>query len=298
MDALDPARPEHWFLRQIGVLERRRGLLYGVCIGLIAVIAFADYLTGDEVLLFVLHLLPVAILAWGAGVYAGLAGSVVATGAMLIGYVALSDGSFRTLHVWQALVSLTSNAAVAWAVAQLKSSHARVLSLLDTERRLAREDPVTGLASVRAYHERLALEVDRMRRHGQPLSLMYLDLDDFKRVNDERGHRAGDELLGRVGRVLVASVRKVDLCGRLGGDEFGILMPETDAQEAAHVAQRVHEGLLKSFREGGAAVGMSAGLATFLRPPVDDQVPISQVDALMYEAKRSGKNRIVSKTFE
>lgn len=132
---------------------------------------------------------------------------------------------------------------------------------------------MTGLASVRAYHERLALEVDRMRRHGQPLSLMYLDLDDFKQVNDERGHRAGDELLGRVGRVLVASVRKVDLCGRLGGDEFGILMPETDAQEAAHVAQRVHEGLLKSFREGGAAVGMSAGLATFLRPPWTTRCP-------------------------
>ncbi len=298
MDPLDPVPQEHWILRQAAVLERRRGALYASCLALIAGIAYADYLSGDEILLFVLHLLPVTMLAWGAGLYAGLAGSVVATGAMLVGYVALSDGRFRTLHVWQALVSLTSNASVAWAVAQLKASHQRVLSLLDTERRLAREDPITGLASVRAYHERLALEVDRMRRHGRPLSLMYLDLDDFKRVNDERGHRAGDELLGRVGRVLVASVRKVDLCGRLGGDEFGILMPETDAEEAAHVAERVREGLTKSFREGGAAVGMSAGLATFRRPPVDDQVPISQVDSLMYEAKRAGKNRIVSKLFE
>lgn len=298
MDALDPDPAEHWFLRQVAVLERRRPLLYALCLGLIAVIAFADYLSGDEILLFVLHLLPVALLAWGGGLYAGLAGAVIATGAMLIGYVALSDGTFRTLHVWQALVSLTSNGTVAWAVSKLKASHERVVSLLSTERRLAREDAVTGLASVRAFHERLALEVDRMRRHARPLSLMYLDLDDFKSVNDERGHRAGDELLGRVGRVLLASVRKVDLCGRLGGDEFGILMPETDAEEAARVAQRVHEGLIRSFREGGAAVGMSAGLATFRSPPMDDQVPISQVDALMYEAKRSGKNCIVAKTFE
>jgi len=298
MEPSDPVLEEHWFLRQLAVLERRQGLLFLVCLALIAAIAFADYLTGDEILLFVLHLVPVAILAWGAGIHAGLAGSVVATGAMLVGYVAMSDGRFRTLHVWQALVSLTSNATVAWAVAALKGSRERVLSLLATERRLAREDAVTGLASVRAYHERLALEVDRMRRHARPLSLMYLDLDDFKRVNDERGHRAGDELLVRVGRVLLANVRKVDLCGRLGGDEFGILMPETGAEEALHVAERVREGLLKSFREGGAGVGISAGLATFHHPPVDDQVPVSQVDALMYEAKRAGKNRIASKTFE
>lgn len=118
MDALDPARPEHWFLRQIGVLERRRGLLYGVCIGLIAVIAFADYLTGDEVLLSSCicsrgdprvgcrRLRGPRRLGGGDGRHADRL------------HLALSDGGFpRPLHVWQALVSLTSNAAVAWAVA-------------------------------------------------------------------------------------------------------------------------------------------------------------------------------------
>jgi len=105
---------------------------------------------------------------------------------------------------------------------------------------------------VRAFRERLKLEVDRMRRHKKPLSLLYVDLDDFKRVNDQRGHGAGDETLVRVGRLLNALTRKVDLCGRVGGDEFAVLMPETNAQEALVVAHRVREGMLKSFAEGGA----------------------------------------------
>ena len=92
MEPSDPVLKEHWFLRQMATLERRQGLLYAVCLAMIAGIAYADYLTGDEILLFILHLLPVAILAWGAGLYAGLAGAVVATGAMLVGYVALTDG--------------------------------------------------------------------------------------------------------------------------------------------------------------------------------------------------------------
>ena len=162
---------------------------------------------------------------------------------------------------------------------------------------MAREDPLTTLASVRAFRERLRLEVDRMRRHRQPLSLLYLDLDDFKHVNDQRGHGAGDETLARVGRLLHALTRKVDLCGRLGGDEFAVLMPETDARDANAVAQRVREGISKSFAEGGAGISVSAGVGTFLSPPMDEQIATDEVDRLMYEAKRTGKNRVVERVF-
>ena len=289
--------PEPTVVRWMSTLEKRPPLLYAVTVALIALIALADYVTGDQILLFILQLVPVAILAWCAGLYAGLAGSAIATGVVLITYVALAGGEFHTLHAWHAAVSFTSNAVVAWVVARLKASRLQILSLLDVERRMAREDPLTAVASVRAFRERLRLEVDRMRRHKKPLSLLYLDLDDFKRVNDERGHAAGDETLARVGRLLHALTRKVDLCGRLGGDEFAVLMPETGAHDAIIVANRVREGMHKSFAEGGAGIGLSAGVGTFLTPPMDEQVAMNEVDQLMYQAKRGGKNRVVDRVF-
>jgi diguanylate cyclase (GGDEF)-like protein len=280
--------PEPTVVRWMGALERRPALLYAVTFALIALIALADYATGDQILLFILQLVPVAILAWCAGLYAGV---------VLITYVALAGGEFHTLHAWHAAVSFTSNAVVAWVVSRLKASRLQILLLLDVERRMAREDPLTELASVRAFRERLRLEVDRMKRHKKPMSLLYLDLDDFKRVNDERGHAAGDETLARVGRLLHALTRKVDLCGRLGGDEFAVLMPETGAHDAIVVANRVREGMHKPFSEGGAGIGLSAGVGTFLTPPMDEQVATNEVDQLMYEAKRSGKNRVIDRVF-
>lgn len=283
-------------IRALDGLATRPRTLYAVCLALMAAIGVADFLTGDQVLLFVFQLLPVGLLAWGVGLYAGLAGAVVASGTVLVTYVGIAGG-FQTLHVWHAAVTLVSTSAFAWTVARLRADRRRIARLLEVERRLSREDALTTLASARAFHERLALEIDRMRRSGRPLSLLYLDLDDFKRINDERGHLAGDELLVRVGRLLLAGVRKVDLCARLGGDEFAVLMPETPAGDAIVVAERVRDGMLRSFREGGASVGMSAGLGTFTEPPVDAHVPLSQTDQLMYEAKRSGKNRIVARSF-
>lgn len=282
--------------RWLDRLAARRAVLYPVCLAAMAGIGFLDWLTGDEILLFIFQIAPVALLAWGGGLYAGLAGSAMAAGTVLVSYVVLA-GQFRTIHGWHAVVTLVSTSAVAWGVARARADRDRIAALLEAERRLAREDPLTLLATARAFHERLVLELERMRRHGRPLSLLYLDLDDFKRVNDERGHLAGDQLLARVGRLIAGAVRKVDLCARLGGDEFAVLMPETGAADAMHVAERIRDGMLRSFREGGASVGMSAGLGTFETVPVDAQVPLNRADELMYEAKRSGKDRIVARVF-
>jgi diguanylate cyclase (GGDEF)-like protein len=97
--------------------------------------------------------------------------------------------------------------------------------------------------------------------------------------------------------VLERHVRKVDLCARVGGDEFAVLMPETGAQEALRVATRIRDAVSGSFAGGGASVAMSAGLGTFREPPIDAQAPIGLVDGLMYEAKRQGKGRVVARTF-
>jgi diguanylate cyclase (GGDEF)-like protein len=283
------------FARLGDLLTRHTLVLYALSLALIVLVGVLDWWSGDQVLLYVLHLVPVGLLAWGRGAYAGLGGAIVATGVTLLAYRSAA-GAFRTIHMWQGIVCFVSGAAVAWTVARVRHDRVRIVRLLEDEHRLAREDPHTGLPSARAFHERLALEIERMRRHGRPLSLLYLDIDDFKSVNDQRGHQAGDQLLARVGRILRATVRAVDLCARLGGDEFAILMPETSAEEAASVAERVRASIRSSFSEGGASVGASMGLATFDAPPIDAQAPLSVADGLMYEAKRSGKNRIVRRS--
>jgi diguanylate cyclase (GGDEF)-like protein len=287
-----PSRPG--LARRIDHLTHRTAVLYPIALALILAVGVLDWWSGDQILLYVLHLLPVSLLAWGRGAYAGLGGAIVATGVTLLAY-GTAAGQFKTIHMWQGIVCFFSSATVSWAVSRVRYDRLRIVRLLEAEHRLAREDAQTGLPSARAFHERLALEIARMKRHSRPLSLLYLDIDDFKRVNDERGHQAGDQLLLRVGRILLTVVRNVDLCARLGGDEFAILMPETTAEEAVAVAERVRESMLSSFQEGGASVGTSMGLATFGVPPIDAQAPLSIADGLMYEAKRSGKNRVVQR---
>jgi diguanylate cyclase (GGDEF)-like protein len=282
--------------RLLDALTASPAALYPVALATIVLIGLADYATGEEVLLFVLHLIPVALLAWGGGFYAGILGAAAAVAVLFAGY-SLVAGEFRQVFVWHGIVSFTGNAVVAWAVSRLKSDGARIASLLAAERKLAREDETTGLASSRAFRERMALEIERMKRSKRPLSLLYMDLDDFKRINDERGHLAGDQTLARVGKLLLAAVRRVDLCARLGGDEFAVLMPETTSEEAFAVAERIRDAIQKPFQEGGASSGASVGLGTFSEAPIDEQAAISLVDSLMYAAKRAGKGGIAAKRF-
>src|SRR5437667_2774143 len=137
--------PQSRFAARLDLLSRRPLVLYPVALALIAVIAAFDYWTGDEILLYVFHLFPVTLLAWGGGLYAGLAGAAVSAAAVLLTYMSAA-GQFRTIHVWQAIVSFTTSAAVATAVAALRRGHDRILRLLNAERRLAREDALTTLA--------------------------------------------------------------------------------------------------------------------------------------------------------
>jgi diguanylate cyclase (GGDEF)-like protein len=123
--------------------------------------------------------------------------------------------------------------------------------------------------------------------------LLYLDIDNFKYINDTRGHAAGDELLKKVGIGLAEAVREVDVAGRLGGDEFAVLMRGCDVAEATTLAHRVFDALTGSIVGKEAPVGFSIGVAVFPRPPSDAYEAFVIADRLMYAAKHAGKNRVV-----
>jgi diguanylate cyclase (GGDEF)-like protein len=160
----------------------------------------------------------------------------------------------------------------------------------------ASTDSLTGLASRRYLDLRLVDEVEFARLNDCPLSLVMLDIDDFKQLNDAHGHQAGDEVLRRIGSILRGSVRQGDVCGRYGGEEFLLGLPETDLQGAQVVAENVRRRIADSRfvdEDHPVPVTVSLGVAAFPARAGDLPSLIEAADRALYSAKRSGKNRHV-----
>jgi diguanylate cyclase (GGDEF)-like protein len=160
-------------------------------------------------------------------------------------------------------------------------------------RNIALTDTLTGVANRAGLILELQALIERSRQRAAPFALIYLDIDNFKRVNDSLGHSAGDELLTRIGAALIASVRDADVPGRIGGDEFAILVADCDEAEAGRVANRVFDAIA-AIAMPQHAVHVSVGSAYFPTPPADVNDALAVADRLMYAAKLAGKNRIVS----
>ena len=158
------------------------------------------------------------------------------------------------------------------------------------EKKLARIDNLTGAINSRFFYELMQKEIDRSQRNLQPLTVVYVDLDNFKFVNDNFGHSVGNQVLIAVVEQAKSHLRKVDVIARLGGDEFVFLLPETD-QIAAHAAiLKLQVCLLDEMRSNNWPVTFSIGVLTCLEPPQTIDELIRQADDLMYSVKDNGKN--------
>jgi diguanylate cyclase (GGDEF)-like protein len=166
--------------------------------------------------------------------------------------------------------------------------------------RFAITDGLTGLYNHRYLHERLDQEIERSDRYQEPLTAVILDIDDFKKVNDLYGHPFGDRVLAGIAQVILQTVRRTDLAGRYGGEEFFVIMPRTNAEQALPIAQRIvsaigdHTFVFKGIVAVRTTV--SVGLATY--PSLDDGIKnksslLSATDQSLYKAKRTGKNKVV-----
>jgi diguanylate cyclase (GGDEF)-like protein len=164
-------------------------------------------------------------------------------------------------------------------------------------RLLATRDALTGLLNRRAFDALLAEEADRARRLGRSLALLLLDLDHFKSVNDTRGHPGGDAVLAAVARILGNEVRTIDKVARIGGEEFAVLLMETDAAEGFAVAGRLVEAVRAQpivLGEGGAlTITVSAGVAALPVHGEADATLLAAADKALYAAKHGGRNRAV-----
>jgi diguanylate cyclase (GGDEF)-like protein len=161
--------------------------------------------------------------------------------------------------------------------------------------RLATTDSLTGLPNRRHFMEQLEYELARIKRFGKPASLLMLDLDHFKRVNDTYGHAAGDAVLRHFAELAQTSLREIDLIGRLGGEEFGVLLPGTTQPGAIELAERLREAVAAAPVMAGEhqiPVTVSIGIAEFdPTDPHPDDI-LARADVALYKAKESGRNRV------
>jgi diguanylate cyclase (GGDEF)-like protein len=168
---------------------------------------------------------------------------------------------------------------------------------LDRIRDTAARDPLTHLRNRRAFDEVFGTETVRFARYGRPLSLLVIDLDHFKSINDQFGHEAGDDVLCRTARIIEASIRDIDTAARFGGEEFVVLLPETDITSALDVAERIRFTVEQSdidFKGRRIPVRASIGVSACPERVALPADLISSADAALYEAKAEGRNRVVA----
>ncbi len=264
---------------------RRRLLGVGGGAALTAATYLANALSPPEIKLALLYLVPVLVATWYAGVAWGSVLTIVAMVLRMVVELEQQEGAtFVTL-----LVNQVSFGAVA-GIAMAAFRHLRHTQ--EQLGRLATHDQLTSVLNARAFAEQLTQELERNRRYPRPLALLYLDLDDFKVVNDSHGHQTGDAVLRLVADAMRSSVRQADVVGRLGGDEFAVLMPETDAQLANAAAGRLAAGLRRVF-QGTPTVTASIGVVSCHGTEATTDDLLRRADQAMYEAKRTGKDRVV-----
>jgi len=260
--------------------------LIALSLVIVMVLAVIDYKTGEEISIAVFYLLPVALAAWFVGRWAGAFISCLSGATWLItDWTTGHIYSHLLVLYWNSIVNLVFFLAFTFALSAVRKA-------LETATRSARTEPLTGISNSRAFSEVVAHEIDRARRYSHSLSFAYIDLDDFKAVNDHFGHSVGDILLQAVAHSIKKDIRETDTVARLGGDEFGILLPETGPKAARHFIERIRDRLTRDVQEHGWPVTFSIGVVTFMSPPIDVNEAIRIADSLMYSAKNSGKNTI------
>lgn len=262
------------------------GQVRAVSLLIIALVAALDIVTGTEISVSVFFLIPVAISTWYGSRRDGIITGCISAFAWF-----LVDSNSRiyinpVASYWNALVRLGLFLVIEELLDQLRIR-------FGIERTLSRTDNLTGLHNARGFFEQAEMLFGLAARHSRPITLAYLDLDNLKKVNDELGHGEGDKVLRAVGETIQSSLRSTDLAGRLGGDEFGIVLPESDEAGARSVFDTLRATLLLESQKNHWPTSLSIGVISFAAPSPSLAHAIKIADTLMYQVKARGKNNII-----
>jgi diguanylate cyclase (GGDEF)-like protein len=274
-------------IRILSFLDRQKKIiLWGIIALFLLGLGIIDYFTGVEFTISLFYLFPISLASWSLGKRPG---QFTALCAAIIWQTSnlLAGEQVSGLFVigWNTGVRLGIFLIFSTLLSELRS-------LLQHQTELSRTDSLTGILNRRAFYEAADAELKTIDRHQRPLTVAFIDLDNFKAVNDTSGHLVGDNLLQRVAERIKLQLRGTDIVARLGGDEYAVLLPETNEAAAGIVISRLQMALLDEMEKAKWPVTFSMGVLTCntALPGTEDAIHLA--DQLMYAAKRNGKNCI------
>lgn len=282
------------FLKQFKEWERELGLLNPnpegswlwaiIAVVLLGFIGLIDYLLGSEFMLSLTYLIPVGFASWYVGTRYGLFLSALSVAMWIFIEIASNQpySPVRNYYLY-AVARLSFCVGVTLLLGRFKTA-------LNAERTLSRVDYLTGAVNWRSFYESASMEIERCNRYGSSFTIAYIDIDNFKELNDRFGHTVGDNVLQAIANTVKLNIRKVDTVARLGGDEFAILFPETSEKAASTAIKKIKKALLRHKYLKKFSITVSTGILICNACPPSVDRAITLVDSLMYSAKKSGRN--------
>lgn len=259
-------------------------------VALVAVIGVLDYLTGVELSLDIFLLVPIILTSWYVNRAAGTSLAILSAAVWALANYKERATFFTPLFFDINVIERLG----LFIVIVLLISELRFV--FDRVERLSRIDSLTKLLNPGAFYGTTTIELGRAQRFSRPFTMAYLDVDNFKTINDEYGHLAGDDLIRIIGSVITHNIRAIDIAGRLGGDEFAIMLPETEEEQARDVIDRLVAELSQVMADKGYKTTLSIGVVTASHFPTTIDDVIRRADHAMYIAKKGGKNAVSYKS--
>ena len=248
------------------------------------------YYMGPEMEFSLMYLIPVAWITWRTGRTGGAILAIVS----IVAWVSMD--ALQNRFFGYSIVTYLNVATRAALFLSFVFILARLRDSLHRETELSRTDRLTGIANRRAFLENLDREMKRAQRDALPITVVYIDVDDFKTINDTFGHHKGDEYLLLVAETISGQLRLTDTIARMGGDEFAILLPEQGYDASNIVIEKIRKQVEEINRKNSVKVTLSIGVVTYLYPPDTTDEIIKFADSLMYTVKQSGKNAVKHET--
>ena len=254
-------------------------------------VGYLDYVAWPEIGLSFFYLIPVAIAAWHSGKALGIASCALSALVWLAADIMSgAQHSHIAILYWNGALIFGFYLVVTRLLFSLKQA-------LQNEQTLLRHDAVTTAINSKYFDEVLQDEIERSKRYNHHFTLLYIGLDNFKAVNDLFGHKQGDAALWYCVATMAGVFRRTDIIGRLGGDEFGCLLPETSFDAATVAISRLHSALEKEVIMHKWPITFSMGVLTFIEPPEKSDDAIRLVEQLMSDVKKNGKNGVEHKVY-
>jgi diguanylate cyclase (GGDEF)-like protein len=272
-------------LNTLDQIDKRLKCILGIL--LLAGVALLDFFTGTELSFSLFYLIPVAFFSFAFGASVGVGVAFISAAIWLL-VDALTTIHFETFaYLWNTIIRLG-----------FFLLPAIMLKSLEQERIHARTDFLTGAINNRYFNEILEREIERSLRYKHPFTVAFIDFDNFKTINDTLGHTFGDMILRAIAERMKKHLRKTDVISRVGGDEFAILLPETNSDEARVAISNLFSKIENDMQEKKWPITFSVGVLSLMAPQISVDKILGIVDKMMYIVKNNGKNNIKYSTYQ